>query len=351
MRTAALVLAALVAAGLIAVVVGGRMVLSFVATPTAAEGAQPKVIEVPAELPVAALAERLAEAGVIGRPSWLALYVEQLYRGPPFQPGEYALSASMSPAEIVDRLSRGAVVSYPVTVSPGENSRQIVAALAGAGLATAEALEAALKDQALIGKLGLPSTTLEGFLFADTYSFAKGVSAEALLEKMVQAYQRGLPPKVLEDARLRGYTELELITVASLIETSGLPEREWPQYAALVRHRLTDGLPLEHGAALAYGVNKKASELLVIDRVAETPFNTFARPGLPPTPIATPGLAALAAAANPVGDARYYAPRAEGGGGHTFCPDEECHRIALERAGLPIPRSLVEAPKRKKRER
>lgn len=351
MRTAILVVAALIAAGLIAAVVGGRMLLAFVGTPHAAEGAEPRVIDVAPDVSPEALSSALAAAGVVGRPSWFALYLESLHRGEPIKPGEYSVSASMSPAEIVDRMARGAVVTYPITVAPGDTVREVVAALATAGLASKDTLETTAKDPAFLGKLGVPSTTVEGFLFADTYSFAKGLTAEAILERMVQAYQRGLPQRVLEDARTRGYTEAELITVASLIEASGLPEREWSQYAGVLHNRLADKLPLEHDAALAYGLGKAVAELVADDRATDAPYNTFVKPGLPPTPIGTPGLAALAAAANPQGDARYFAPRPDDAGGHTFCPDEECHRIALDRAGLPMQRSFAAGrfdPRKKK---
>ncbi len=349
MKAAALVLAGMLSALLLVMVLGGRMLVAFVASPHAAQGAEPQTLTVDAAAAPEALAAQLAGAGIIGRPAWMSLYVEYLYRGPAPQAGEYALSASLSPAEIMDRLGRGAVVTYAVTVAPGEDARIIIGHLAGAGLASKAILETLMRDSAFASRLGVPSATLEGYLFADTYSFARGLSAEALLERMVQAYQRGLPPRILEDARTHGYTEAELVTVASLIERARVPEGEWPMLSAVFRHRLSDGLPLEHAAALAYGLGKGVDALEPADRAVDSPYNTFARAGLPPTAIASPGLAALAAAASPVGDARYYAPKPAGeGGGYTYCPDEECHRLALERAGLPMPERAPTAPKKKR---
>jgi UPF0755 protein len=148
---------------------------------------------------------------------------------------------------------------------------------------------------------------------------------------------------VLEDARVKGLTENQLVTMASLIETSGLPERDWPLLSGVYHNRLRDGLPLESASALVYAL-KKDGALAPADYEAESPFNTFLAAGLPPGPIASPSLEALTAAANPMGDGRYYAPR--GDGTYHFCPDEECQRLALERAGI----TETERPKpRKKR--
>jgi len=340
-----LIVASILAAALLAVVVGGRMMLSFVSAPHSAAGVESKIVDVPTEVTSAALAERLATADLISNPDWLALYLDHLHTGPKPQPGEYALSPSLSPVEIIDRIGRGAVVTYTVTVSPGETAEQVFDELANQKLAPKGMLEASFRDASLIARLNIPSTTLEGYLFADTYTFSRGLSADALLERMVHKYQKSLPPKVLEDARTRGLTEADLVVVASLIELSGLMEMEWPEYSAIIHNRLRDGLPLEHEGSLAYGVDKPRDKLEAADYAQDTPYNTFRTPGLPPTPIATPGLAALAAAATPKGEGKFIAPRPSMKDGHIFCADEDCVKAAYLAAGVPIPPPRFARPK------
>lgn len=343
MRAAFLTLVALLSAALLSFVVGWRIFADYLGKPGSIGKAEPMTVVISGDLKPEQLGALLSEKGLIARPEWFREYLEHFHRKAVVVPGEYALSASMSPAEIVDRLVRGAVVTYPVTVAPGSTIRRIAKDIADQKLAAIEAVEGLATSEKLAQKLDVPGPTLEGYLFPDTYVFSRDLGAEALLGKMVERYRKALPPKVLEDARVKGLTENQLVTMASLIETSGLPERDWPLLSGVYHNRLRDGLPLESASALVYAL-KKDGALAPADYEAESPFNTFLAAGLPPGPIASPSLEALTAAANPMGDGRYYAPR--GDGTYHFCPDEECHRLALERAGI----TETERPKpRKKR--
>lgn len=331
MRAVFLTVVALLSAALLSFVVGWRIFADYLGKPGSIGKAEPMTVMIAADLKPEQLGALLSEKGLIAKPDWFTEYLEHFHQQAVVVPGEYALSASMSPAEIVDRLVRGAVVTYPVTVAPGSTIRRIAKDIADQKLAAVEAIEGLATSEKLAQKLDVPGASLEGYLFPDTYVFSRDLGAEALLTKMVERYRKALPPKVLEDARVKGLTENQLVTMASLIEKSGLPERDWPLLAGVYHNRLRDGLPLESASALSYGL-KKEGALEPADYESESPFNTFLGPGLPPGPIASPSLEALTAAASPLGDGRYFAPR--GDGTYHFCPDEECHRLALERAGI-----------------
>ncbi|MFO0724485.1 MAG: endolytic transglycosylase MltG [Myxococcota bacterium] len=333
MKAALLSLVALLSAALLGAAVGWRIFADYLGKPGSVAKVDPTTITVEANITPEKLGSVLAEKGLITKPDWFVEYLTHFHQKPALVPGEYALTPMMSPAEIVDRMVRGAVVTYPVTVSPGATITAVAKEIADQKLASMEGVLGVATSEKVAQRLDVPGQTLEGYLFPDTYVFSRDLGAEAILAKMVERYKKGLPEKVLAEARQRGLTEHQLVTLASLIETSKLPEREWPLYAGVLHNRLKDGMALEHRGALAYGLKKDVAALTAEDLESDQPYNTFLHNGLPPGPIASPSLEALSAAAAPVGDAHFYSPR--GDGTYHFCPDEECHRLALERAGLP----------------
>lgn len=348
MRKLGLSVAALVAVLLAGFVVSWRVFVAYLAAPASSAVKEPTIIEVPPGLQVEGLAAMLSSGGLVARPDWFVAYLRHM-RGPAaLIPGEYALSPSMSPVEIADRIARGAVVQHPITVAAGARASEIVKQLADARLADETELKRLLSDPSAAARLEVPGTAFEGYLFPDTYSFARGLAPEAILKRMVQRYRAVVTPEILDAARQNDLVEHQLVTLASLIQAAPMPRREWPQLSAVYHNRLRSGMPLEDAAGLAYGLGKPLETVTREDESIETPYNTFLRLGLPPSPICSPSLEAIQAAANPVAsDAHYYASR--GDGGHVFCPDEECLRIELERAGLSPIERVDRRPKKKRR--
>jgi UPF0755 protein len=335
-KTLGLTVAFVVALGMAAFLAGWGIFADYLGSPASASRQDATVIEIPGNLGSEALAKLLSEKGLVQRPQWFVAYLDQFHRSPQITGGEYALSPNMSPAEIVDRLSRGLVVTYPITVAPGARARDVVKNLAEAKLANETELLGMLKDPDVPARLEIPGTSIEGYLFPDAYVFSRGLSATAILGKMVQRYRQAISPELLDAARQRGLVEHQLVTLASMIQASPVPAREWAQLSAVYHNRLRAAMPLEDLGSLAYGLEKRPTEITESDREADSPYNTFANTGLPPSPIGSPALEAITAAANPAKiDARHYA--AKGDGTHIFCDDEECLRIALQQAGLPPP--------------
>ncbi|MCC7382554.1 MAG: endolytic transglycosylase MltG [Deltaproteobacteria bacterium] len=345
MRKLGLSLAALCLVGLATAVIGWRIFTDYLSAPTSTDRREPKVIDVPADLPGRDVAELLLKNGLIDRPGWLAAYLEHFHRAPVIKPGEYALSPNMSPAEIIDRLVRGGVVTHSIVVEPGTTARDVAAKLAEAGLATEAVVLQRVHDAQLAARLDLPGTVLEGYLFPDTYAFPKGTPPDEMLGRMVARYRERMTPELLDAARHNDLVEHQLVTMASLLERAPVPARERAQLAAVYRNRLKAGMPLESTASLGYAVGKSEEQLTPEDRDSDSPFNTHRHLGLPPSAICSPSLESLTAAANPAKiEALYWAPAGENA--HVFCADEECHREALERAGLPPP---PPPPKKKRR--
>jgi len=282
-----------------------------------------RVVVLPEQASLPKVVSELSEAGLMVDEGWLTLYAERLADAPRLVAGEYALSSELSPILQLERLVRGEVLMHAVDVRPGSTAAEVVRDLAKAGLGEAEALEAALEDEKLIAKAGVEAKTLEGMLLPEVYTMPRGLDPAQVLAKPVQRFadfvaQLPEPTRPLYD----------VVRVASLLETSDVPRREWKVYAALLFNRLDAKIPLEHPRTAAYGRNRGFAE-------KDNPYRTDRRPGLPPTPICNPGPDALSAAAAPARtDARYLVRREDGS--HYYCPDQECARAAERaRKGLP----------------
>ena len=331
MMRLALIATGAVAACMCALLAAGGLFAGWMGAPSAADNRE-VVVVVPPNTQPDALAQLLHREGIVTRPWWFSVYVEHFRRDETSEihPGEYALATVMSPVEIMSRIHDQAVVTYTVTIPAGWRIDRTIGHLVEVELGAESELGAASRDAELIRSAGVPSKTMEGYLFPDAYDLPKGLSARELLSRLLARYRKSVTDEILADADELGLSEDQLITLASLIELDGVPPGEKAHVASVYHNRLRLGDKLENAAALAYGLRRDVDSLTPEDVEQDHPFNTFVREGLPPHPIASPGLASIVAAARPARtDALYFAPR--GDSTHVFCPDYECHRIALER--------------------
>jgi UPF0755 protein len=145
---------------------------------------------------------------------------------------------------------------------------------------------------------------------------------------MVDRFRQRVPEELVKGS---GLSEVQLVTLASLIECENVPPSERGMLAAMYRNRIEKGMKLESRASVAYGVDKATDKLTESDIQSPHPFNTFMHTNLPPGPIASPSLASLNLAAHPPkSDALFYGTRSDGT--HAFCPDEECLRAITGKA-------------------
>jgi UPF0755 protein len=244
--------------------------------------------------------------------------------------GEYALSAAQSPGAILSRLASGDTVSYPVVLPEGFTAAQIGARLASAGLVDEAAFAKAVHDPELIASLGIEADSLEGYLFPETYLLPKGLSAEDLARILVQpllAVWRDLEPL----AEKQGFSQHEVVTLASIVEKeTGAPE-ERAMVAAVFRNRLGRGMRLESDPTVIYGIAGFDGNLRRRDLENEgNPYNTYRIAALPPGPIASPGEASLRAVVSPAPSKHLYFV-ARNDGTHAFSSTLREHARAVER--------------------
>jgi UPF0755 protein len=231
--------------------------------------------------------------------------------------GEYDLSPAWPSAEILDRLTRGVSKTYAVSIPEGLRAREVAERLEAAGLANAEHFLEVVRDPDFARELGIEAAGLEGYLFPETYRLPRGLAVEAVVRVLVAQFEREWQKLAPEGAELP-LPRHQLVTLASIVEkeTGAAPER--PLIASVFWNRLQRGMRLETDPTVIYGIADFDGNLRRVHLEDESnPYNTYRIPGLPPSPIANPGRAALRAVLEPAqDDYLYFVARPDGS--HVF---------------------------------
>ena len=287
---------ALVALGGLAAV-GGLAWLAM--SPTPAVQAGPLVVEIPAHEGVLGIATRLAEADVVrSRLAFLALTAGR-GRIRHLKAGEYEIPRDATTLDVVDLLASGRVRQHAVLHPEGATIAELGRVLEAERLGRADDVVRAANDERLRRALDISGPSLEGYLFPDTYQFVRGLSAEEILGRMVQRLRSKLTPELLARAEARGLDLHRLLTLASIIEREAVDPEEQRLISAVFWNRLRLDMPLQADPTVQYAVAKERRALTRADLAPDHPYNTYTRRGLPPGPIASPGLGAIKAALDP----------------------------------------------------
>ncbi|MGE5189726.1 MAG: endolytic transglycosylase MltG [Gemmatimonadota bacterium] len=270
----------------------------------------------------------LQDARLLRHPVVFRALVLGTATGRHLQSGEYAFPAPPSAFEVWSKLVRGDVARYNVTIPEGSNIYDIAAILGDSGLADPEAFVDAARSRELAARLDVPADTVEGFLFPDTYVLVKYMPEEEIIGVMVRQFRRRFTPDMEAKARDAGFSLRQIVTIASIIEKETGVAGEKPLISAVIRRRLALGMPLQMDPTVIYGLRKFGEALTRKDLRTPNPYNTYLRRGLPPGPIANPGLASLLAAVNPA-DADYLYFVARNDGSHEFSRSLADHNRAV----------------------
>lgn len=328
------VLVLLAAVALAAAAVAGvlyREVALFRDTPYGS--LEEKVVSIPQGASARTVVRLLAQAGALSDERLAWRHVRFFRRdGRPFRAGEYAFSGPLLPDEVLERVRRGEVKLHRFTVPEGLRMDEIAAIVGRSGLAPEDEFLKVARDPAAARAAGVPFPTLEGFLFPDTYAFARGVDARAIAEAMVARFREEYARA--EEMRKAGVVLSmgEAATLASIVEKeTGRPE-ERPRIACVFHNRLRAGMRLQTDPTVMYATmlrtGRWSKNISRADLLAVHPYNTYTTAGLPPGPIASPGAAALRATLAPAECADlYFVSRNDGS--HVFCPNLECHNAAV----------------------
>jgi UPF0755 protein len=282
---------------------------------------------------VTSLAADLAARGVIEKPLLLRLLARLTRQADRLKAGEYRIPQGTTPVQLLQILASGKVIQYPLTLVEGWTFRQVKAAIE-----THEALQhtlGGLSGQEIMQRLGHPDQHPEGRFYPDTYHFPRGETDLAFLKRAYRRMQRVLAEAWGQrDEDLPFASPDEALVLASIVEReTGLPE-ERPRIAGVFIRRLQKGMLLQTDPTVIYGMGERYDgNIRRRDLETDTPYNTYLRKGLTPTPIAMPSGASIRAVMHPEdGKALYFV--ATGDGGHHFSNTLKEHNRAVRKYQL-----------------
>ncbi len=273
------------------------------------------------------VANRLEERKLITCGPVFKAWARLMGHGRNIKAGEYRLSASMTPLQIIDILTRGVIVVHSVTIPEGFTAKQIGTFLGKKGIvAPHEFISLALNSE-LPKQYGISAPTLEGYLYPDTYHFGHEIPAISVIDVMVRRFLEVINPfkKRIEEL---GMTIEEVVTLASMIEKETARADERAVIASVFLNRLKKGIRLASDPTVIYGIKDFNGNLTRKDLGRPTPYNTYVIQGLPPGPIANPGLDSIRAVLYPAHtDYLYFVSKNDGS--HFFSKTYKEHKKAV----------------------
>lgn len=233
--------------------------------------------------------------------------------------GDYLLNRRMNMFTILDKLVGGETVFRSLTIPEGYSARQIASLITREGYGNGEIFLKLVYDTPLCEKLGIPASSLDGYLFPDTYYLPLDMDEESIIKLMVVRFQEVIQPY---QARIReiGLSLHQIVTLASIIEKEAMLPKEKPIISAVFHNRLRQNMALQSCATVIYALGGTKVELNEKDLLVQSPYNTYIHRGLPPGPISNPGFQALEAALYPATvNYLYFVSRNDGS--HAFSAD------------------------------
>ncbi len=284
------------------------------------------------------IAQALADCGVVRSALVTRLYGQMSQTARQIKPGDYAFNGDERIPDVMRHLVRGDFIVVMVTIPEGLTVHQIAERVAETGLVCEDEFEHAARDGAIVRALGLMPLGAEGYLFPATYRFSPHAKTNDVLAAMLARFYQVLTPEVEERMFEVGLDPRRLVTMASIVEKEAKAPGERPLIAGVFYNRLRLKMPLQSDPTAEYEIDGAKQSAASAVHTASA-FNTYDFTGLPPGPIANPGLKSIEAALYPTPtDFLYFVARE--GGTHVFSKSFDEHRraIALERklpAGKP----------------
>jgi len=310
-------------------------------------------LDVPVGMTGSELTAKLGERGAVASPHLFQAYLGLLHPTAELAPGAHLLNDAASPHELVARLTRSSArPAVRVAVPEGFHFAQVADRLERAEVCSSSAFRSAVNDSALLRELGISGVSAEGYLFPATYGLLADSDAHAVVRVFVEEAKRRLqkllaahPGSLQKLAAEQGFSERDVLTLASIIEKEAHEADERPVIASVFFNRLKDSefrpaRMLQSDPTASYGCIALAEQLPscadfhgtvtpALLRDAQNPYNTYRHPGLPPGPIANPGESSIEAVLAPAQtDYLYFV--AKGGGRHAFSRTFSEHREAIE---------------------
>jgi len=295
----------------------------------APEGRAPVEVTVPVGAGLSQVVDSLEARGLVGAPTLFKVYARLKGADRAIRAGRYSLVPGTPWNRVLGTLTRGEVVTEPLTIPEGFRLVQIAPRIAEVTAVPVDSVLAYFDRPELLDELELPGPTLEGYLFPDTYRFAPGTRVSTVVRTMAGRYRAVWTPERRARMEALGMSERELITMASIIQAEARHVQEMPLISGVYHRRLQLGWLLQADPTVLYALGGPRERLLfaAIDSVAASPYNTYRQGGLPPGPIGAPGELAIEAALAPEGDFLFFVARPDGS--HVFTRSLADHNRAV----------------------
>ena len=215
-------------------------------------------------------------------------------------PGEYEFTGGMAPVDVLDKITKGEIVQYAVTIPEGYSIEQIADILQEKGLVNKDEFIQLTQDTNFLAKLNFQADDLEGYLFPDTYHFTQQVEPEVMVKIMLEQFKQVWTEKLQARAVELDMSVHQIMTLASVIEKETGDPQERGLISGVFHNRLRKKIPLQSDPTVIYGLTHFDGNLSKEDLTVDSPYNTYRFRGLPPGPIASPGEASIRAALYPI---------------------------------------------------
>jgi UPF0755 protein len=293
--------------------------------------ALPKIIFIKKGSHLKKVSETLEQEGIIKNRHFFVLLAAVLGKKTKIKAGEYEFQTQMLPLEVLDALVKGQVKRHLVTIPEGYTLSQIAELLEGLNLVEKKGFLQKASSPAFINSLGLAElagSTLEGYLFPDTYHVFREMDPEEVIQMMVHQFRKVFGPDLIHRASELGMSQREAVILASIIEKETSLSEEKPLISSVFHNRLKRNIPLQSDPTVIYGIKNFAGNLTKEHLGKQTPYNTYLIVGLPPTPICNPGKESLLAALHPASVPYLYFV-SKNDGSHYFSSEIEDHNRAV----------------------
>jgi UPF0755 protein len=288
------------------------------------------------------IARALADAGVVRSELALRLYGRMSRTASQIKPGDYAFNGGERIPDVMRHLVKGDFIVVTITIPEGLTVHEIAERVAQTGLVCEDEFEDAARDGAIVRALGLMPLGAEGYLFPATYKFSPHAKTNDVLAAMLARFYQVLTPDVEERMFAVGLDARRLVTMASIVEKEAKAPAERPLIAGVFYNRLRLGMPLQSDPTAEYELDDATQSAATAVHTTSA-FNTYDFTGLPPGPIANPGLKSIEAALYPTQtDYLYFVARE--GGTHVFSKSYDEHRRVIASERKPAPAKPATTP-------
>lgn len=314
----------------IAAIVFGAWLFFYAQAPIDSEKVRTVLVDIPTGASFIKVTDILREAGLVENRLLFYSLVGVKRGARSIRAGEYEFATSLSPSELIDKLIHGDIKNYHVTIHEDYSLKEIAARLIEYKLIEEKAFFELAEDQVFLSSLGVQGSSIEGYLFPDTYFLNRSMSTRQIMRLMVDRFWSKISPDMINKAAKKGLNTHQFVTFASLVGKESGNSAEKPMIAAVFYNRLKKRMPLQSDPTAVYDLKDFNGKVLRSHYKRESPYNTYIIKDLPPGPIANPGLDSFRAVLDPAHvDYLYFVSRKDGS--HFFSSSLDDHNNAVLR--------------------